>query len=211
MRSRRAFLLIPALIFGAVCLAPGHAQDTLQQEAERLAALLQWRQGSMVAEIGAGEGQLTMAAAQQVGPSGRIYSNELDPRELAHLQDLARTQPNIVVVRSSETSVNLPWACCDSIFMRLVYHHFTRPAAIDVSLLRSLKPGGRLAIMDEEPRPGTTIPSGVPANRVGHGIPQPVLIDELKNAGFVVESVQKDWPSDGYHSMYCVVFRKPNS
>jgi len=154
---------------------------------------------------------MTMAAAQRVGSSGRIYSNELDPQELAHLQEMAKTQTNIVVVKSSESSVNLPPGCCDSIYMRLVYHHFTKPDAIDASLLRSLKAGGRLAVIDEEPRPGSTIPEGVPGNRVGHGIPQPVLIEELRRAGFAVESVHNDWPSDEYHRLYCVVFRKASS
>jgi len=208
---RRVFLVKAVLVLGAVCLAPCHAQDTLQQEGDRLASLLEWHQGSVVAEIGAGQGQFTMAAAQRVGPSGRIYSNELNPEEVAHLQDLAKTQTNIVVVKSSETSVNLPPECCDSIFMRLVYHHFTKPAEIDGSLVRSLRPGGRLAVIDEEPRPGSSIPEGVPSDRMGHGIPQPVLIRELKGAGFEVESIQKDWPSDESHRLYCVVFRKGNS
>lgn len=207
---RRIFLLTAAVVLGAACLGPCHAQDTLHEEADGLASLLHWHQGSVVAEVGAGQGVLTQAAAQRVGSSGRVYSNELDPEEVAHLRELAKAQANIVVVQSSETSVNLPSACCDSIFMRLVYHHFTKPVDIDASLLRALKPGGQLAVIDEEPRPGSTIPEGVPANRIGHGIPQPVLVDELKSAGFVMVSIHNDWPSDESHRLYCVVFRKPS-
>jgi predicted methyltransferase len=88
--------------------------------------------------------------------------------------------------------------------MRLVYHHYTTPGEMDASLLRSLRPGGRLAVIDEEPREGTSIPEGVPKNRIGHGIPQKVLIDELTAAGFKVESVHNDWPDH----FYCVVFTK---
>lgn len=205
---RRNFIVTAALAMAALCLSPCQAQDTLRQEADQLASLLQWRQGSVVAEIGAGEGQLSLAAAQRVGPAGRVYSNELDPERLADLRDLAKIHTNIRVVQSSEASVNLPPACCDSIFMRLVYHHFTNPVPIDASLLRGLKPGGRMAVIDEEPRPGSTIPDGVPSNRIGHGIPQSVLIDELKRTGFAVESVHNDWPSDADHRLYCVIFRK---
>jgi ubiquinone/menaquinone biosynthesis C-methylase UbiE len=189
-------------------VAPLRGQDLTQQEADRLASLLQWHPGSVVAEIGAGDGQLTLAASQRVGASGRIYTNELDPTKLAQLHDLAAKSKNIVVVEGDVASANLPPACCDSIYMRLVYHHFTNPQAMDASLLRSLKPDGLLAVIDEEPRPGSTIPEGVPKNRVGHGIPQPVLIAELKGAGFEVISVHDDWPHDEYHRMYCVVFRK---
>ena len=41
----------------------------------------------------------------------------------------------------------------DAIFLRDVYHHLTRPQEFDASLLASLKPGGRLAIMDFPPDP----------------------------------------------------------
>jgi ubiquinone/menaquinone biosynthesis C-methylase UbiE len=206
--QRRSFLAIGVLALGAVLVAPFRGQDLTQQEADRLASLLQWHPGSVVAEIGAGDGQLTLAASQRVGASGRIYTNELDPTKLAQLHDLAAKSKNIVVVEGDVASANLAPACCDSIYMRLVYHHFTNPMEMDASLLRALRPDGRLAVIDEEPRPGSVIPEGVPKNRVGHGIPQPVLIGELKSAGFEVISVHDDWPHDEYHKMYCVVFRK---
>jgi ubiquinone/menaquinone biosynthesis C-methylase UbiE len=161
-----------------------------------------------VAEIGAGDGKLTLAAADRVGASGKVYTTDIDEKVLANLKDLAAKHANITVVTGAQTSTNLPPACCDSIFMRLVYHHFTQPADIDASLLRSLKPGGLLAIIDEPPSPGSTLPDGVPKNRGGHGIPQKILISELTAAGFQVEGIHNDWPHDEYHQLYCVLFRK---
>jgi ubiquinone/menaquinone biosynthesis C-methylase UbiE len=205
---RHTFIVFGVLALVAVFVSPFCGQDTTQQEADRLAVLLNWHEGSVVAEIGAGDGKLTLAAAQRFGSEGRIYSNEIDPTALARLQDLTAKAKNIAVVRGDVASTNLPPGCCDSIFMRLVYHHFTNPTAMDASLLRSLKPDGLLAVIDEEPRPGSTIPEGVPKNRIGHGIPQPVLISELKSAGFEVVSVHDDWPHDEDHKLYCLVFRK---
>lgn len=199
---RRTFIV--ALVLFALGVAPCRGQDTYQQEADRLAILLKWHPGDVLAEVGAGNGELTLAAAQRVGPSGKVYTTELDPEKLAHLKELAAKARNIIAVRAGETNTNLAPACCDSIFMRLVYHHLTRPAEIDASLFRSLKPGGRLAVIDEEPGKGTSVPEGVPKNRGGHGIPQKILIRELTAAGFQVETVRNDWPSQ----MYCVVFRK---
>ncbi|MFZ0412173.1 MAG: methyltransferase domain-containing protein [Candidatus Acidiferrales bacterium] len=173
-----------------------------------MASLLNWRPGDVVAEIGAKKGQLTLAAAQRVGSTGKVYSTELDAEALTHLEELATKQKNITVVRAAESETNLPPMCCDSIFMRLVYHHLTRPAEVDASLFRSLKPDGLLAVIDEEPSKGSIIPDGVPANRMGHGIPRKVLISELDSAGFEVETVSNDWPHDEFHQMYCVVFRK---
>lgn len=174
-----------------------------------MATLLNWHPGAIVAEIGAGNGKLTLAAAHHVGPSGKVYTTELDPKALAHLEDLGAEESNIVVVKAAEADTNLPPRCCDSIFMRLVYHHLTRPAEIDASLFQALKPGGRLAVIDEDPRKGTAIPKGVPENRGGHGVPQKILTSELIAAGFKVEAVLNEWPSrDEYHQVYCVVFRK---
>ena len=206
---RRRTLIIAMVLF-ALGAPASRAQDTWRKEADRLEALLKWRPGSVVAEIGAGNGKLTVAAARRVGPSGRVYSTEIDENALAHLEKLATREKDITVIRSAEANTNLPPACCDSIFMRFVYHHLTKPAEIDASLFRSLKPGGRLAVIDENPRKGTSVPEGVPKNRGGHGVPEKILIHELTAAGFTVDANLRHWVArDAYHDVYCVVFRKP--
>ncbi|HXT87326.1 MAG TPA: class I SAM-dependent methyltransferase [Verrucomicrobiae bacterium] len=200
------------LLFFAVAATPCLSQDTWHREADHLATLLQWHSDSVVAEVGAGNGELSALAADRVGPSGKVYTTELDTGKLSHLKELASQHANVTVIQAGDTSTNLPPACCDSIFMRLVYHHLTKPAEIDASLFQSLKPGGRLAVIDEIPSKGSTVPEGVPANRGGHGIPQQILISELTGAGFKVETVQNDWPpGDAYHQLYCVVFVKPDN
>jgi len=201
--------IIAALALCAIGVASCRAQDTSHEEANRLASLLKWHSGSVVAEIGAGEGKLTLEAAQRVGPSGKVFTTELDAQKLAHLQELAANEKNITALKAGETDTNLPPLCCDSIFMRLVYHHLTKPAEIDASLFRSLKKGGRLAVIDQEPREGTSIPEGVPTNRGGHGVPQKIVTSELIAAGFKLKTVQDDWPnSDPSRHLYCVVFTK---
>src|SRR5580700_5906677 len=153
---RRSIFLALALI--SLEIAPCSGQDSRHEEADRLAHLLKWRPGSVVAEIGANDGTLTAAAARRTAPSGRVFTTEIDANALAHLKELAAKERNITVVKAAEAETNLPPECCDSIFMRLVYHHLTKPSEFDASLFRSLKPGGLLAVIDEEPRKGTSIP-----------------------------------------------------
>jgi len=209
---RRRTLVI-GLVLSAFIAFPGRAQeDSYQQEAERLAIHLHWQEGAVVAEIGAGNGELTLAAAKRVGATGRVYTTELEPKKLAHLQKLAAKEKNITALEAAVAQTNLPPECCDSMFMRLVYHHLSQPADIDKSLFQSLKPGGLLAVIDEDPQPGTKPAEGVPANRGGHGMPEKLLIEELNAVGFQVVKSIDDWPGrDATHQTYCVVFRKPGS
>ena len=198
-------LLLIALLLSTIAL-PVCGQD-YQAESARLATLRHWQAGSAVAEIGAGAGEMALDVAQRAGPAGHVYATEVSSEKLAHLRELAAKEKdhNITVIEGSQSGTNLPPECCDSIYMRRVYHHFTEPQEMDASLFQSLKPGGLLAVIDFPPRSWLPPVEGVPANRGGHGMPKDILIQELTRAGFQVVSEPANWPDGNY----CVVFRKP--
>jgi ubiquinone/menaquinone biosynthesis C-methylase UbiE len=185
-----------AAVGASAYLARADAAD----EIKRLAALMQWKSGTVVADIGAGDGGYTFAAVKLVGPSGKVFATEIDADKLATLRAEVKKRglQNIVVQESKDADTNLPPQCCDAIFLRRVYHHLTKPADFDAALVRSLKPGGRLAIIDFHPRSGLEPVEGVPANRGGHGIPQRVVIQELTAAGLQLDRVIDDWPDEDY-------------
>jgi len=198
LRLGMALLLV--LVF-ASRLSAGPAS-----EIAKLAGLTEWKEGTIVADIGAGDGSYSFAAAERVGPSGKVYATEIDLKKVGEIRGEVKKRhlQNVEVIESAEADTKLPSACCDVIFLRRVYHHLTKPAEFDASLLRSLKVGGRLAIIDFPPRPGLDPVEGVPANRGGHGIPQKIVVEELKAAGFELSKTANDWPGDSY----CVVFVK---
>jgi ubiquinone/menaquinone biosynthesis C-methylase UbiE len=175
-------------------------------EISRLAALMNWKLGAVVADVGAGDGSYSFAAVQRVGPAGKVFATEIDAKKLGELRAEVkkRNLQNVEVVESAAAETNLPAACCDAIFLRRVYHHLTKPVEFDASLLRSLKPGGRLAIIDFPARQGLEPVEGVPSNRGGHGIPEKVVVAELTAAGLQLEQTVVDWPGDSY----CLVFVK---
>ena len=193
-------LLCAASVFAALAMA--NAADQMK----RLAALMEWKPGTIVADIGAGDGIYSFAAVEHVGATGKVYATEIDAKKLEELKaEVAKRKlPNVVVVESKEADTNLPTACCDAIFLRRVYHHLTKPVEFDANLVRSLKPGWRLAIIDFPARSGLDPVEGVPANRGGHGIPQKVVIEELTAAGLQMEKIVNDWPENDY----CVLFVK---
>jgi ubiquinone/menaquinone biosynthesis C-methylase UbiE len=176
---------------------------------DRLAQLMQWKPGAIVADVGAGDGGYSFAAAEKVGPSGRVYATEIDPDKLKVLRaDVEKRKlQNVIVIDGAIGDTKLPTNCCDAIFLRRVYHHLTQPAEFDKNLSRSLKPGAHLAIIDFPPDKSFSPVPGVPKNRGGHGIPEKIMIDELTGAGLKVEKTIEDWTTHDY----CVIFTKPPS
>jgi ubiquinone/menaquinone biosynthesis C-methylase UbiE len=198
------------LLVGLACVVAvvfaGQARGDAAEEVKRLAELMAWKAGTVAADIGAGDGRFTFAAVEHVGASGKVFATEIDAKKVAELKDevAKRKLANVIVVESKVADTNLPTGCCDAIFLRHVYHHLTKPAEFDANLVRSLKPGGRLAIIDFPARAGLDPVEGVPSNRGGHGIPQKVVVEELSAAGLQVEKIVNDWPEGDY----CVLFVK---
>jgi len=204
MRKRNLVLL--GLACAAAALFAVGVRGDAAEEVKRLADLMGWKAGTVAADIGAGDGRYAFAAVEHLGASGKVYATEIDVKKLAELRSevAKRKLENVIVVESKEAETNLPAGCCDAIFLRRVYHHLTKPAEFDANLVRSLKAGGRLAIIDFEPRAGLEPVEGVPSNRGGHGIPRKIVIDELSAAGLQVEKIVDNWPEDSY----CVLFVK---
>ena len=192
--------------FVALCVL---SFDVYQDEANRLADLMNWKPGQVIAEIGAGEGEIGFSAAARIGPAGHVYVTELDDKKHAHLKEEAgeRKLENVTVIKADPIDTNLPANCCDDILMRRVYHHFLHPDQTDASIFRALKPGGLLAIIDFPPRRGLPPVEGAPKSHGGHGIPKNILIEELRSAGFEIRIQQDGWPDHDY----CVIVRKPAS
>jgi SAM-dependent methyltransferase len=182
------------------------AAASASDEIPKLAALMDWKSGTVVADIGAGDGKYSFAAAEVVGPSGKVFTTEIDGDKLKVLRAEVKKRDlqNVVVVEGGEAETNLPASCCDAIFLRRVYHHLTKPLEFDASLIRALKPGGKLAIIDFPPHPEYGKVKGVPKDREDHGIFQKILIEEVTKSGFRMEKIVDDWPT----SDYCVLFVK---
>jgi ubiquinone/menaquinone biosynthesis C-methylase UbiE len=175
-------------------------------EIPKLAALMEWKPGTVVADIGAGDGSYAFEALERVGGTGKVFATEIDAEKLKALRAEVKKRElqNFIVVESGEAVTNLPEGCCDAIFLRRVYHHLTKPLEFDASLIRSLKPGGKLAIIDFPPHPEYGKVKGVPKDREDHGIVQKILIEEVTKSGLQLEKVVDDWPT----SDYCILFVK---
>jgi ubiquinone/menaquinone biosynthesis C-methylase UbiE len=204
--------LYRALIFCLFLLSWG-SQPLLsnddQDDARRIVAKLGVAKGAVLGEIGAGTGEVALEVAELLGKEGKLYTNELDKKKLETLRERARGSKGapIEVVEALPDSSNYPDGCCDGMYMRDVYHHFTEPAKLVAQFYRNLKPGGRLVVIDFRPGTGTNrkMPAGVPENRTGHGIPIPILREELEAGGFQHVETIEQWRKH----LFAVIVEKP--
>jgi predicted methyltransferase len=139
------------------------------------------RPGASVADIFAGGGYYTYLLSQRVGPSGRVYAQGYSPGLAARLEqgDLAGAG-NVVLVDSLS---DLPESALDAALIVRGYHLFPDPDVLFQPLLRALKPGGVVGVV--EVRLGEPYGHDMETHRMG----DQQVIDEFQAAGFeLVES-----------------------
>jgi protein-L-isoaspartate O-methyltransferase len=181
-------LVVAAIVVGTLVLVVARGSAAARhQEIEELARLLKLRDRSVIAEIGAGSGWLTIEVARRV-PGGRVYSTELSRDRLQDIRDAVADAgvTNVTVVEGGDRTSRLEPGCCDAIFMRRVYHHFTDVASMTASLYDALKPGGRLVIIEFDP-------DGPIGLLTRMGLTREQLVAHVTAAGFV-EVTAGEWP-----------------
>ena len=207
--NRRRFpVLIVAGVIAALALpVRAAAQNEFAVDAERLAKALELAAGQTVADIGAGSGELSVELARVVGPTGRLYATELEPDKIRAIQRAAAKAElkNVTVLEAHATRTNLQDRCCDALVMRLVYHHIKNPVLMNQSLYNSLKPGGRLAIIDFPPDGEESADPSGRADSGHHGVTSRTVTRELRQAGFELVSVDEGTGS----RRFMVVMRRP--
>ena len=113
--------------------------------------------GDVVADIGAGTGYLALRMAAQVAPDGRVHAVDVQPRMVELLRQrvagagLANVEPRLGTV----DDVGLPAGSVDVAVMVDVYHELEYPFEVLASIIRALKPGGRVVFVEyraEDPR-----------------------------------------------------------
>lgn len=197
------FATLLALSVGSVhCEAPTHAR------AQKIAEALQLRSGSMMADIGAGEGEWSIELAKIVGPQGQVHATEVDEKVLKKLRKAVHESglENVTVTIGDQTHTGLDPECCDALLLRHVFHHFSDPESMLADMLHSLRPGGLLAVIDFSPDNGLSR-SNVPEFRHGHGVRPEAVRQEIIRAGF--EFVRKVDRWDERDDHFLLLFRKP--
>jgi ubiquinone/menaquinone biosynthesis C-methylase UbiE len=121
-----------------------------EEQPEKALDALNLKPGMVVADIGAGVGYMSLRIARRVGPSGKVYANDLQPPMLDRLRENAAKAGigNIVTVLGDVDDPKLPANTMDLVILVDVYHEFSQPQMMLRKIRDTLKPEGRLVLLE---------------------------------------------------------------
>ena len=118
---------------------------------------LNLKPGMSVADVGAGTGYMSLKMAKRVGPTGKVYAEDVQPEMLQRVRANAQKAKvsNVETVQGSFTDPMLPKGQMDLVLLVDVYHEFSEPQKMLRGIRESLKPDGRLVLLEyrkEDPK-----------------------------------------------------------
>lgn len=140
----------------------------------RVMDLLKIREGSGVADIGAGSGWFSTRAARRVGTTGAVYAVDINRDYLKYIEGRARKEglPQVRTILGKEDDPLLPARSTDAVLILKTYHEIAEPVRLMKNLRAALRDGALVGIIDRNGRGDD------------HGLDQSVVVEELGRAGF---------------------------
>jgi ubiquinone/menaquinone biosynthesis C-methylase UbiE len=170
-----------------------------EEQPDKVVEQMNLKPTDAVADVGAGTGYFSFRFAARVR-QGKVFAVDLQPQMLSIIEQRKQQlkTENVVAVQGTETDVKLPAASVDVVFFADVYHEFSYPREMMESILRALKPGGRVIQIEyrgEDP--------DVPIKRV-HKMTVEQCRKEMAAVGLVWKETKDFLPQQHF-----IVFEKP--
>lgn len=170
-----------------------------QERTDLLIEKLALKPTNHVVDLGAGSGYFTFRMAPLV-PQGKVYAVDISPEMLAIVRAKMRKSnaENIETVLSTVTDLKLENNSADCVLIVDAYHEFSHPLEMGKSIYNTLKPGGKLVLIEyrmEDP--------GIPIKKL-HKMSQKQAIQEISAVGLKWEETSEALPQQHF-----MVFRKP--
>ena len=170
-----------------------------QERTDLLIEKLALKPTDHVVDLGAGSGYFTFRMAPLV-PQGKVYAVDISPEMLAIVRAKMRKSnaENIETVLSTVTDLKLENNSADCVLIVDAYHEFSHPLEMGKSIYNTLKPGGKLVLIEyrmEDP--------GIPIKKL-HKMSEKQAIKEISAVGLKWEETSEALPQQHF-----MVFRKP--
>jgi SAM-dependent methyltransferase len=168
-------------------------------ESGQLVRGLEIKPGMAVADIGAGSGYHTLRLSPAVGPTGVVYAEDIVEAYLSGLKREAerRKLSNVKIVVGTPDDPKLPKGAVDRAVLVHMYHEIESPYALLWRLGGSLKPGGRVGVIDMD-RPTNS-----------HGTPPSLLKCEFEAVGYKQLAIGPLEGGVGYLAVFEAPVKRP--
>lgn len=142
---------------------------------DRVMDILGIKEGSSVADIGAGSGWFTVRAARRAGNGAAIYAVDINRDYLDYIDKRAKREglANIRVILGKDNDPLLPEKSVDAVLLMKTYHEVAQPIQLLKRTRAAMRAGALLGIIDRN-------------GKGDHGIDRDVVIGEAARAGFVL-------------------------
>jgi len=216
MRSVPLFpkCLLPLVVLGLVATRLA-AQDDWKirddwEKPQEVMDALGINAGTAVADVGAGEGYFTFRLATRVGPTGKVYAEDILDDRLEQIRARATKEKwtQVEAIRGQTDDPRLPPGCCQVVLISNAYHEMREYDKMLQGIFRALKPGGLLAIIDAPAKPGDRRESYYDRHR----IPEKLVREDTARNGFrFLRQLPTFTPPESDRTYFFLIFEKPAS
>lgn len=121
-----------------------------EEDCKTMLAALNVKPGDVVCDLGCGNGFYTLKISQLVGEKGRVLAVDIQREMLGLLKDRAAEEKvsNIEPVLGTLVDPKIPAGTVDLVLLVDVYHEFSHPEQMLAAIRKSLKPAGRVALVE---------------------------------------------------------------
>jgi ubiquinone/menaquinone biosynthesis C-methylase UbiE len=125
------------------------ASREVTEQPDRVIKSLNLKSTDVVADIGAGTGYFSFRISPVVS-QGKVLAVDVQPEMIKVLNGLKRDRKisNVQPIQGTITNPNLPTAAVDLVLMVDTYHEFSHPREMMQAIVKCLKPGGRVVLLE---------------------------------------------------------------
>ena len=212
LRAVTAMLVVVAALLGPPARLAAQDSKTLERDAwqrpEEVMDALGVKPGSVVADVGSGDGYFTFHLAARTGSRGKVFAEDIESSVLNKISARVNREHlnQIEVTLGTPEDPRLPEGALDAILVVDAFHEMREYDAMLKGMLRALKPGGLLGIIDRKAE------SGQPRSfyHQHHRIPHDLVLEDVKRDGFhfLREGQGFKGPREA-QDYYFLIFQKP--
>jgi len=209
----KALWCLPIALVAAQTSQSRPYQDREAELKARVVALLGLKSGGVAADVGCGDGFYTIPLARVLGPSGKVYAEDISDEQLAKLKQNVADEglTNVEIIKGKPDDPGLPQGAVDAVLIVNAYHEMTAHETILGQVSSALKPGGILVLMesmwnDHESR---SREQQVKSHELAPAVARP----EVEKAGFEIVAlhdpfIERPADRDGKSRWWAIVARK---